>query len=340
MSASARSSAAAWPVVGSDGPGEVTDCLGGAAHLAYAQAPVSGLAVITAGFSAYEARTRAQARAAALDYLHGFPHGGPEHSTTGGRELRLADFVQDPPEGGGLRVPGTGLLSGNPYHVPVEVVWLGERECRIEPTMSGVVDNGVSGGISGILAHEVVSRWWASPRHALLRVSAHLDRLLPQGVMAAATGLGLRVSGFVLSARDVRVALVIVGGDGATMAAAAGRTVKSAVSEAFLQAMAAKAEPWDTLTTADSLRRFAVWHREADYAAYLERSAVDADPRLIEEPGGLRPASWPEIAGRWFGNEPVAIEAGASGEIVKVVCPGAACYRATPAGTALPCPVP
>ncbi|MFB9881147.1 hypothetical protein ACFFMN_24755 [Planobispora siamensis] len=340
MSASVRFTGS-WSVM--DGPGaagEVADCLGGAVHLAYAQASASGPAAITAGFSAYEAQTRAQARAVALDYLHrlsGEDGGGPG---AGGRRLRLADFVPEPPQEGPLGVPGTGLLSGAPYRLPAEVVWLGERESLVEPTVSGIVDQGASAGVAELLAHDVVARWWADPRHPLLRVSAHLDRLLPVSVMAAASGLGLRVSAFVLVASDIRVAMVMVGGDGAMLAVAAGRTVKAAVGAAFLQAMAVKAQPWDTLTAGESLRRFAVWHREADYAAHLERSAVEADPRLIEEPGGLRPSNWSEIAARRFGHEPIAVEAAGSGEIVKVVCPGAACYRAVPAGTTLPCPVP
>ncbi|MCG5216079.1 hypothetical protein [Streptosporangium sp. KLBMP 9127] len=331
-----------WSVMDTPGAvGEVAGCLDDTVHLAYAQSPTSGLTAITAGFSAYEAQTSAEARVAALDHLHGLPNDLPARSGDArGRTLCLADFVPGLQDETLLRVPGIGLLSGRPYELPAEVVWLGDREGRIEPTTSGIADHGVSGGIVDILAHDVVSRWWADPGEPLLRVSAHLDRLLPAGVMAAASGLGLRVSAFVLSAPDVRIALVIVGGDGATLAAAAGRTVKAAVGEAFLQAMETKAQPWEGLPLGESLRRIAVWHHEADYTAYLERSAADADPRLIDELGGLRPSSWPEIAGRRFGHEPIAVVAGTSGEIVKVVCPGAACYRAVPAATALPCPVP
>ncbi|HEX4817131.1 MAG TPA: hypothetical protein VFV66_30690, partial [Nonomuraea sp.] len=250
------------------------------------------------------------------------------------------DFLVDPPVDAGGHVAGVGLLSGNRYRVPAEVVWLGERECRVEPTMSGVVDHGVPEGIAELLAHDVVGRWWAGARQPLLRVSAFLDRLLPPEVTAAAARLGLRVSAFVLSEAGIRIALVIVGGDGATLAAAAGRTVKSAVGEAFLRAMAAKALPWSSLPLADSLRRFAVWHREGDYAAFLERLGVDATRRIIDEPSGLRPSSWPEIATRRFGHEPIVVEAGGTGVAVKVVCPGAACYRATLAPPRLPCPIP
>ncbi|WP_197093693.1 hypothetical protein, partial [Nonomuraea sp. SBT364] len=251
----------------------------------------------------------------------------------------LADFMAGALEGAGAVVAGTGLVSGNRYRIPAEVVWLGERETRVEPVMSGVVDLGVPEAIAEVVAHDVVARWWAAPdRQPLLRVSAELHRLLPDGVMAAADGLGLRVSAFALSVPDVRAALVMVGGEGATLGVAAGRTVRSAVGEAFLRAMAAKAQPWATLTLADSLRRFAVWHHEADYAAHLERLGVDAEPWLVDEPGDLRPSSWPEIAARRFGHEPVAVESGGTGMVVKVVCPGAACYGAAPAR--LPCPVP
>lgn len=325
------------------GPGvaaELADCLGGAVHLAYAQ--VSGLDAVVAGFSRYEAQTRARAlaRATALDRLHRLPYHPPAPAAAPrGRELRLADFLADPPEPVGPLVPGTGLVSGSRYRLPAEVVWLGERETQVEPVMSGVVDVGISEGIAEIIAHDVVARWWAGPRRQpLLRVSAQLDRLLPAGVMAAASGLGLRVSAFALSVPHVRIAMVMVGGDGATLGVAAGRTVRSAVGEAFLRAMEAKAQPWSTLALPDSLRRFAVWHREGDYAAHLERLAVDAEPWLLGEPGDLRPSNWPEIAARRFGHEPVAVESGGAGEIVKVVCPGASCYRAAPAR--LPCPVP
>ncbi|MEV4224154.1 hypothetical protein [Nonomuraea sp. NPDC049725] len=315
---------------------EVADCLGGAVHLAYAQ--VDGLDVVVAGFSRYEERTRSRAvaRAGALDELRRMPYGSEAGR---GRELRLADFMAGAPEPVGAAVAGTGLVSGNRYRVPAEVVWLGERETRVEPVMSGVVDLGVSEAIAEVVAHDVVARWWAAPgEQQLLRVSAQLDRLLPGGVMAAARGLGLRVSAFALAAPDVRAALVMVGGEGATLGVAAGRTVRSAVGEAFLRAMAAKAQPWAGLSPADSLRRFAVWNHEADYAAHLERLAVDAEPWLVDEPGDLRPSSWPEIAARRFGQEPVAVESRRAEAVVKVVCPGAACYGAAPAR--LPCPVP
>ncbi|MGN9837138.1 hypothetical protein ACTMTI_03330 [Nonomuraea sp. H19] len=319
---------------------ELADCLGGTVHLAYAQA--SGLDAVVAGYSRYEAQTRARAlaRATALDQLHRLPYDSPARADAPrGRELRLADFLADPPEPVGLLVPGTGLVSGNRYQLPAEVVWLGDRETQVEPVMSGVVDLGIAEGIAEIIAHDVVARWWASPhQQPLLRVSAQLDRLLPTGVMAAASGLGLRVSAFALSVPDARIAMVMVGGDGATLGVAAGRTIRSAVGEAFLRAMAAKAQPWATLALPDALRRFAVWHREGDYAAHLERLGVDAEPWLIDEPGDLRPASWMEIAARRFGHEPVAVESGGTGVVVKVVCPGASCYRAAPAR--LPCPLP
>ncbi|MEV4374186.1 hypothetical protein AB0J71_44530 [Nonomuraea sp. NPDC049637] len=317
----------------------MADCLGGAVHLACAESPRDELAVIVAGFAGYEAQSRARAlaRLAALRRLRRLTGDGPQPAWTG-TELRLSDFVADPPASLRRHVPGTGLLSGRRYRLPVEVVWTGGHECLVEPATSGVVDSGVPEAIAEVVAHDVVARWWAEPREPLLRVSGSLDRLLPPGVTAAASGLGLRMSAFVLSVPDLRVALVTVGGEGATLAAAAGRTVKSAVCEAFLRAMAARAQPWSTLELPDCLRRFAVWQREGDYAAHLERLAVDADPRLVDEVSGLRPSGWPEIAARRFGHEPVAVRAG--GEVVKVLCPGAACYRAAPGATVLPCPVP
>lgn len=329
-----------WPVTRApDAAGEVADCLGGAVHLAYAELPDAGLAVITAGFAGYEAQTvaRARARLRALHHLRTLP--GGDQAGDVAAELRLADFLADPPESVRASVAGVGLLSGKRYRLPAEVVWTGDQECLVEPATAGVVDHGVPEAIADVLAQDVVIRWWAGPSRPLLRVSAYLDRLLPDGVMASAGRLGLRVSAFVLSAPGARIALVVVGGDGATLAVAAGRTVKAAVGEAFLRAMAAKAQPWSTLPLADCLRRFAVWHREGDYAAYLEGRAADAGPRLVDELGGLRPSSWPEIAARRFGHEPVAVEAG-PGEAVKVVCPGAALYRAAGAATPLPCPIP
>ncbi|MFF0310076.1 hypothetical protein ACFYSC_21815 [Streptosporangium sp. NPDC004379] len=324
--------------------GEVTGCLGGTVHLAYAQASPAAPAVIAAGFSAYAALTRARARADALGLLHRLPAGSDPVSGSGpvpglgGRRLRLTDFVPGTPEDGPV-VAGTGLLTGDRYLLPAEVCRLGEGDGMVEPTEVGVVDNGVSAAVAELLAHDVVTRWWADPRRRILRVSRYLDRLLPPGVVEAASGLGLWVSAFVLPAPDARVALVGVGGEGTAMAAAAARTVKEAVGEAFLRAMASRAQPWDELPAGDSLRRLVVWHREADYLAYLESSAVDTGPRLLGEPGGLRPSNWADVASRRFGHEPVAVTAGPSRQVVKVVCPGAACHRPLPPGTALPCPV-
>ncbi|MGW2158022.1 hypothetical protein [Nonomuraea sp. NPDC001699] len=344
----ASTPAGSWPVTETTGEatGEtavpMADSLGGTVHLACAESPRDELAVIVAGFSGYEAQSRARAlaRLAALRRLRRLPGDGRQAAWTG-TELRLSDFVADPPASLRRHVPGTGLLSGRRYRLPVEVVWTGGHECLVEPATSGVVDSGVPEAIAEVVAHDVVARWWAAPREPLLRVSGALERLLPPGVTAAAAGLGLRMSAFVLSVPDLRVALVTVGGEGATLAAAAGRTVKSAVCEAFLRAMAAKAQPWSTLELPDCLRRFAVWEREADYAAHLERLAVDADPRLVDEVSGLRPSGWPEIAARRFGHEPVAVRAdGDRGEVIKVLCPGALCYRAASGATVLPCPVP
>ncbi|MGW4793275.1 hypothetical protein ACWEPC_12795 [Nonomuraea sp. NPDC004297] len=333
-----------WPATSGEVAGDVADCLGGAVHLAYAESAAPPLAAVTAGFAGYEAQTRARAlaRVSALRHLHGLPEPGRPDSWPG-KELRLADFVSDPPESLRLHAGGVGLLSGRRYRVPVEVVWAGERDCRVEPALTGVVDQGVAEAVAELVAHDVVARWWADPREPLLRVSGWLGRLLPDGVLAAASGLGLRVSAFVLSAPEAKVAMVVVGGEGGTLAVAAGRGVKAAVCEAFLRAMAAKAEPWAGLALGECLRRFAVWQREADYATHLERLGVDADPRIIDEVSGLRPSGWPEIAARRFGHEPIAVRATApgqapvTGEAVKVVCPGALCYRVTP--TLLPCPV-
>lgn len=341
----ASTPAGSWPVTEPAGEpaAEVTgvaEALGGAVHLACAEAPRDELSAVVAGFSGYEAQStaRALARLCALRGLRLLPGDAPG-TRPPGKELRLSDFMADPPASTRLHVGGSGLLSGLRYRLPAEVVWAGGRESLVEPALSGVVDSGVPEAIAEVVAHDVVARWWADPREPLLRVSDSLGRLLPPGVTAAADGLGLRMSAYVLPAPDIRIALVVVGGEGATLAAAAGRTVKPAVCEAFLRAMAARAQPWSTLELPDCLRRFAVWQREGDYAAYLERLAVDADPRLVDEVSGLRPSGWPEIAARRFGHEPVAVR-GDGGQVLKVLCPGALCYRAAPGATVLPCPVP
>ncbi|NUP00234.1 MAG: hypothetical protein HOW59_20145 [Nonomuraea sp.] len=339
----ASTPAGSWPVTEPAGEttGATAEALGGAVHLACAEAPRDELSVIVAGFSGYEAQTttRAHARLAALRALRRLP-GDRYGPRSPGTSLRLSDFMADPPASLKLHVGGTGLLSGRRYRLPAEVVWTGGHECLVEPALSGVVDSGVPEALAEVVAHDVLARWWAEPREPLLRVSASLGRLLPPGVKEAADGLGLRVSAYVLPAPDIRIALVVVGGEGATLAAAAGRTVRPAVCEAFLRAMAARAQPWSTLELPDCLRRFAVWQREGDYAAHLEGLAVDADPRLVDEVSGLRPSGWPEIAARRFGHEPVAVRADGGGEVLKVLCPGALCYRAAPGATTLPCPVP
>ncbi|ETK37168.1 hypothetical protein [Microbispora sp. ATCC PTA-5024] len=339
--------ASPWPATSSasgspEARGGIAECLGGEVHLAYAERSGSGAVTVAAGFSPGAARARAEARASALDNLYRLPDGlAPLRAGEGDRHLGLADFMPRPPDDSASRVTGVGLLSRERYQLPVEVVWLGERDCRVEPTLVGVVDDGVSEAIADLLAHDVVIRWWSSPGFPLLRVSAYLDRLIPPGVVAAASALGLWVSAFVLPGPGFHIALVGVGGEGTTVATAAARTVRAAVGEAFLRAMAARAQPWNTLPTGDSLRRLTVWHRESDYLAYLERSAIDADPPALDEPAVWEgPMSWPDLACRRFGHEPILIGLDAPSGPVKVVCPGAACYRTAPPGTTLPCPVP
>ncbi|WP_433241149.1 hypothetical protein ACQPYK_35740 [Streptosporangium sp. CA-135522] len=280
-----------------------------------------------------------------MDALYRIPDGVANPCVAeGGRRLCLSDFMPEPPPDNRSRIAGVGLLSRERYVLPAEVVWMGERDCRVEPTVVGVLEDrfeGVSDAIADLLAHDVFTRWWASPRMPLLRVSEHLGGLIPQSVASAASALGLWVSAFVLPGPDFQIAVVGVSGEGTTIATAAARSVRSAVGEAFLRAVAARAQPWDTLPVADSLRRLTVWHREADYLAYLERSAVDADPSVLDEPAPWEGApGWADIACRRFGHEPILVRLGAADDPVKVVCPGAACYRTVPPGTTLPCPVP
>ncbi|WP_424530161.1 hypothetical protein ACOZ38_11200 [Sphaerisporangium viridialbum] len=325
---------------------EIAECLGGEVYLAYAHRRESGVVTVAAGFAPEVARGRARVRASALDALHLLPDGGTEPCAGGdGRELCLSDFMPDPPPDHHARVAGVGLLSQEQYMLPAEVVWMGERDCRVEPTAVGVIEDdapdGVSGAIADLLAHDMVTRWWASPRMPLLRVSQHLGLLIPPGAADAIPALGLRMSAFVLPGPDFQIAVVGVSGEGTTIATAAARSVREAVSEAFLRAVAARAQPWNTLSTADSLRRLTVWHREVDYLAYLEWSALDADASVIDQPGVWDGAlGWADIACRRFGHEPILVGLGAFGDPVKVVCPGAACYRTVPPGTTLPCPVP
>ncbi|MFC4533250.1 hypothetical protein [Sphaerisporangium dianthi] len=333
---------------------EIAECLGGEVYLAYAHRPESGVVAVEAHFSAETARSRAKARVASMDALHRLPDGvarpcAPDDH----RDLCLSDFMPDPPADRHSRVAGTGLLSRERYMLPAEVVWMGHRDCRVEPTAVGVIGagaDGVPGAIADLLAHDMVTRWWASPRMPLLRVSQHLAAMIPEGAAEAADALGLRVSAFAMPGPDFQIAVVGVCGEGTTIATAAARTVGEAVAEAFLRALAARAQPWNTLSTADSLRRLTVWHREVDYLAYLEWSALDADASAFDRRPGpafdRRPSpgdgapSWADIACRRFGHEPVVVTLGDAGEAVKVVCPGAACYRTSPPGTTLPCPVP
>lgn len=317
---------------------ETVEHLGGGVYLAGAEGSVSGAVTVTAAFSARVARRRARARAAALDALYGLPDRWDGVETPVGRRLSLADFMPEPPASvTATLIPGAGLLSGDAYLLPAEVVKIDVDDGRVEPTLVGVVEEDASGAIADLLANDVLIRWWESPRIPLLRVTAHLDGLLPPGVLPAAHLLGLRVTAFVLRRADFRIGLIGVSGGGTTVGVAAGRTVRTAIGEAFLRAIAARAQPWSTLPTADSLRRLTVWHREADYLDYLERAAVDADPATLDDPLGSV-FSWPDIACRRFGHEPIAVGAGAGP--VKVVCPGAACYRTAPSGFMLPCPVP
>ncbi|OPG14609.1 hypothetical protein [Microbispora sp. GKU 823] len=325
----------------SPGPaGEVAECLGGGVHLAYAEGPVSGSVTVAAAFTPEAALARARTRAAALDALHEVPASLP--ASPAARRLTLADFMVEPPaDDTPARVPGVGLLSGDEYLLPAEVVQIGGRDGGVEPTTVGVVEEDVSAAVADLLAHDVVIRWWESPRIPLLRISEHLGGLLPPGLLSAARTLGLRIPAFVLPGADFRIGLVGVSGEGTTVAAAAGRTVEIAIGEAFLRAMAARAQPWVTLPATDSLRRLTVWHREADYLAYLERSAVDADPAALDDAVLWESAlDWPDIACRRFGHEPVVVGPGTPAGPVKVVCPGAACYRTAPPGFMLPCPVP
>ncbi|MEN3539916.1 hypothetical protein AAH991_32735 [Microbispora sp. ZYX-F-249] len=320
--------------------GEVAECLRGV-YLAYAEGPESGAVTVVAAFSEEAALAHARTRAAALEALYETPPVAPP-SPAGARRLTLADFVAERPAVDvSAPVPGVGLLSRDRYLLPAEIVRIGGRDRGVEPTLVGVVEKDVGAAVADLLAHDVVIRWWESPRTPLLRVSEHLGGLLPPGVLPAASALGLRVSGFVLPGAGFRIGLVGVSGDGTTVAAAAGRTVEAAIGEAFLRAMAARAQPWATLPVTDSLRRLTVWHRETDYLTYLERSAVDADPAALDDPApGEGAPGWPDIACRRFGHEPVVVGRGTPGGPVKVVCPGAACYRAAPPGPMLPCPVP
>ncbi|GII76271.1 hypothetical protein Sru01_12530 [Sphaerisporangium rufum] len=321
-------------------PEEVAECFGGEVFLAYAGHPESGVLTVAAAFGAAAARAKAQARAGAMDVLRRLPDEGAGPCTgADGRRLCLDDFMPEAPAETRSLVAGTGLLSREPYLLPAEVVWLGERDCRVEPTSVGVVDGGVDAAIADLLAHDMVTRWWADPRTPLLRVSEHLGTLIPPGAAAAVPALGLRVSAYVLPGPGFQIAVAGLSGDGTTIAAAAARSAPAAVAEAFLRAVAARAQPWNTLPTADSLRRLTVWHREVDYLAYLEWSALPADPALLapfEE--RHETLSWADMACRRFGHEPVLVSG--PGGPVKVVCPGAACYRTLPPGTTLPCPVP
>jgi hypothetical protein len=336
-----ENSAAAWS--GREGPwGHETGTVYGGVRLAVAQRP--GAVAVSAGFTLQAARARADMLAGAIDALHKLPDSEPADVI----ELRLVDFMPDPPVAGTARVAGVGMLSGQRYLLPAEVVRLADPAGRVQPTMIGVVGAspyGATAAVADVLAHDVFARWWRQPDTRLLRVSAHLPELLPPQVAGSISALGQWVSAFVLPGPDFRLAVVGLGGTGATIATAGARSVRAAVGEAFLRAVAARAQPWSSLPTADSLRRLTVWHRKADYLTHLERDAVDAHPAEIDEfaatvTGGREPVGWADIAVRRFGHEPVLVVTGDGREPVKVVCPGAACYHPAPPGPALPCPVP
>ncbi|NUR92402.1 MAG: hypothetical protein HOY71_50735, partial [Nonomuraea sp.] len=186
----ASTPAGSWPVT--EPAGEVTgvaEALGGAVHLACAETPLDELSVVVAGFSGYEPQTTARARTRlnalrALRRLPGEPPAfrpGETLSAVPGAELRLSDFMAEPPPSVKQHIGGAGLVSGRRYRLPAEVVWAGGRECLVEPVLSGVVDSGVPEAIAEVVAHDVVARWWADPREPLLRVSASLGHLLPPG---------------------------------------------------------------------------------------------------------------------------------------------------------------
>lgn len=333
---------------------EVAASFGGGVHVAAAQAPLTGNVAVAAGFSPGAARTRVAGRAAVLDAIYEVPdHPG---GLAGGRELLLGDFITDPPgthllDTPAARVAGIGMLSRERYLVPAEVVRLDDRSGRIEPTTVGLVDGhredapadeeATTGtAVADLMAHDVFARWWTDPRVPLLRVSAHLPSLLSPDLVSSLALLEVWVSAFVIPGPDFRLAVVGVDGNGGTIATAGARSVRDAVREAFLQAVAARAQPWEMLLAADSLRRFTVWHRAADYLTFLESAAVEADELFVNEPPARAPAGWAEMAFRRFGHEPIMIVLEPTGEPVKIVCPGAACYRSTPRGGLLPCPVP
>ncbi|MGW5259514.1 hypothetical protein ACWEQG_00980 [Microbispora sp. NPDC004025] len=338
--------------------GEVAGCLDGTVHLAYARASAADPPVVAAGFSAEAALSRARARARALGLLREGPGAGATPGG-GGRALRLSDFVPHPtaPHGtaphptvphstvphstgsGGPHVAGRGLLTGAGYRLPGEVVWLGEHGGPIEPTAIGVVDDCAPAGVADVLAHDAVLRWRAASRRPPLRITPYLGGLLPPGVADAASGLGLPVSAYVLPAGEVRTVLLRVHGAATTTAAACGRTLGAAVREAFLLAIAAAAQPERAVPDLSAPGRLAAWRHEDGHPADLERTAVDADPGIVDEPAGPVPSGWAGVAYRRFGHEPILVEAGEFSEAVKVVCPGAACYRRRRPGIGVPCPV-
>ncbi|WP_182904372.1 hypothetical protein [Microbispora sp. H13382] len=343
--------------------GEVAGCLDGTVHLAYARASAADPPVVAAGFSAEAALSRARARARALGLLRE----GPAPRATpggGGRALRLSDFVPHPiapqliaphaaaphaavphatvphPTGsGGPLVAGRGLLTGAGYRLPGEVVWLREHGGPVEPTAIGVVDDCAPAGVADVLAHDAVLRWRAASRRPPLRITPYLGGLLPPGVAEAASGLGLSISAYVLPAGEVRTVLVRVRGAATTTAAACGRTLGAAVREAFLLAVAAGAQPGQAVPDLGAPSRLVAWRHEDGHPADLERTAVDADPGIVDEPAGPVPSGWAGVAYRRFGHEPILVEAGESREAVKVVCPGASCYRRERPGIEVPCPV-
>jgi hypothetical protein len=311
---------------------EIVSCLDGVVYIASAERPTCGT-VVAAGFGPWEARIRAQTRARALEDLYQItagPGGDP-----GSTELRLADFVAGSVHAVGSHVAGVGVASGTPYLLPVEVVWLGERDCGVAPTVVGVMDDSsdhVSSAIADVLAYHVVTGWWGHRGIPLLRVTRLLDSMIAPAAVAAACAAGLVVSAYVVPGPDVQTVLASIvvpevvapGQPSAAIGIAAGRLVASTVPVAFLRALAAMVQPPGAAPGAHHL----AWRCRAADIAWLERHALEADLTRADELAfweGL--PDWADIARRQFGHEPVLFSAGLSGHPAKVLCPGASCYR-------------
>lgn len=333
----------------------------GAVHVAVIDELVTGSAVRGSGCGL----TAAGARAAASEQFSVHcelrqPPPDPQVARTAER-LEPADFAPDahriearPP------VPAHGTVSDLWYEVPAGVVLGAEAQhsssAVAEPATlgarwSGGGQDSISAGIADVMARDVVGRWWRRPRPAVSKLTERLPALLPPSALRSLHSSGLEVEGFRWSAEGAQIVLIAVtrhGRKDATFGVAAATAPQAAARTALCRTLHTRAAlSWprypDHPSGATAARVLTGWHQGSDQLAMLDHyAALDphpADPREEAGSAGSRPIAWADSATKRFGHEPVVVSwpERRSGRVTKVLCPGAAVYRA--AVEQLPCPV-